>query len=62
MRICRLTAQQVNRLALLAVSPEWLTFTALSIGGVAFIESLGLSDGEGVVFVNAGEISVSSRD
>ena len=62
MRICKLTAQQVNRLASLAVSPEWITFTALAIGGVAFIKSLGLSDGEGVLFVNAGEIFDASRD
>ena len=62
MRICKLTAQQVNRLATLAVSPDWLTFTALAIGGVAFIQSLGLSEGEGVRFVNAGEIFDTSRD
>lgn len=61
-RVYKLSGAQIARLAALAVSDEWLTFTALSIGGVEFACNLNDADGEGVLFVNAGEISITSRD
>jgi hypothetical protein len=60
--IIELSDDQIARLASLAVSPEWLTFTAVCIGGVEFAGNLiGAYDGK-VVFVRAGEISEPSGD
>lgn len=54
-RVYKLSDNDVARLATLAVSPEWLTFTAIAIGGVEFANKL--SSGEEVIFVHEGEIS-----
>ena len=52
---------QIARLAELAVSPEWLTFTAVTIGGVEFVGNLSERfRGREVVFVHEGEISEPS--
>lgn len=59
-RVYKLNDNDVARLATLAVSPEWLTFTAIAIGGVEFANKL--SSGEEVIFVHEGEIFKSSGD
>lgn len=52
---------QIAHLAQLAVSPEWLTFTAVTIGGVEFVGNLNERfRGKEVIFVHEGEISESS--
>lgn len=54
MKVIELNDVQIARLASLAVSPEWLTFTAVSIGGAEFASKL--SSGGEVIFVHEGAI------
>ena len=61
-RVLVLSDAQIARLAELAVSAEWLTFTAISCGGAEFVSNLGIADGEGVVFVREGTIFESRGD
>lgn len=61
-RVLVLSEAQIARLAELAVSPEWLTFTVISCGGAEFVSNLGIADGEGVIFVRESTIFESSGD
>lgn len=59
-RVYKLSDNDVERLATLAVSPEWLTFTVISIGGVEFASKL--SSGEEVIFLYEGSLFKPSGD
>lgn len=61
-RVYKLSGAQIARLAALAVSDEWLTFTALAIGGVEFACNLNGADGEEVLFIREGTIFEPSGD
>ena len=61
MRVIELSDAQIARLSALAVSPEWLTTTALTNGGVEFASNLYRAF-EKVVFVREGEIFEPSGD
>lgn len=62
-----LSKTDIERLASLAVSPQWLTFTALAIGGVEFCERVckrvvdSVGKDEGVTFY-ASEVPIASGD
>ena len=61
-RVLVLSDAQIARLAELAVSAEWLTFTAISCGGAEFVSNLGIANGEGVLFVREGAVFESRGD